>query len=194
LLELVQHADVPVINGLSNRSHPCQILADLMTLQEHKGNLGNLKLTWVGDGNNMVTSFIHAAAKFDFALTLACPTEFAPNAAQIKLAIDAGANITLTTDPVAAVCDADVVLADAFVSMGDANAKQRYNALMPYQVDEALLAQAKPDAVFLHCLPAHRGEEVSAAVIDGPQSLVFDEAENRLHVQKSILKYCFGLL
>lgn len=192
LLEMTNIADVPVINGLTDRSHPCQILADLMTLQEHKGELSALKLAWLGDGNNVASSFLHAAPKFGFSLTLGCPAEFAPSKQDVDYAIDAGAMIELTSDPEAAVQAADVVIADTFVSMGDEDATYRLSTLAPYQVDAKRMGQAKSDAVFLHCLPAHRGEEVSAEVIDGPQSLVFDQAENRLHVQKAILKYCFG--
>jgi ornithine carbamoyltransferase len=191
LLELTQAADIPVINGLTDRSHPCQILADLMTLQEHKGDLSRLKLAWVGDGNNVASSFLHAAPKFGFSLSLGCPKEFAANEDDIGYAINAGAEIKTTTDPKEAVLAADVVIADTFVSMGDADAEHRLQVLAPFQVDTELMAGAANDAVFLHCLPAHRGEEVSAEVIDGSQSLVFDEAENRLHVQKAILKYCF---
>ncbi|MCF6292618.1 MAG: ornithine carbamoyltransferase [Robiginitomaculum sp.] len=194
LLELTSHADIPVINGLTDRSHPCQILADLMTLQEHKGDLSHLKLAWVGDGNNVASSFLHAAPKFGFSLSLGCPEEFAANQDDIDYAINAGADISLTTDPAAAVTGADVVIADTFVSMGDKDANSRLQVLSPFQVDTSLMANAATDAVFLHCLPAHRGEEVSAEVIDGSQSLVFDEAENRLHVQKAILKYCFDKL
>jgi len=192
LTEMAEYADIPVINGLTDRSHPCQILADLMTLQEHKGDLSKLKLVWVGDGNNVASSFLHAAPKFGFSLTLACPEAYAPNQDDVGSAINAGADIILTQNPQTAMAGADVVLADTFVSMGDADAKDRLAILAPYQVSASLLAAAKPDAHFLHCLPAHRGEEVSADVIDGPQSLVFDEAENRLHAQKAVLKYCLG--
>jgi ornithine carbamoyltransferase len=194
LTEMAEHAKIPVINGLTDRSHPCQILADLLTLQEHKGELSGLKLAWVGDGNNVANSFLHAASKFGFALALACPDAYAPDEDEVGSAINAGADISVFTNAGEAVKNADVVIADTFVSMGDADAKQRLATLAPYQVDETLMAQAKPDACFLHCLPAHRGEEVSAGVIDGPQSLVFDEAENRLHVQKAVLKYCLGAI
>ncbi len=190
--EMARHANIPVINGLTDRSHPCQIMADLMTLQEHKGELSKLTLAWVGDGNNVASSFIHAAAKFGFTLQLACPAEFAPNTDETSDAINAGAAIKLTTSPLEAVTGADVVITDTFVSMGDKNPEHRLKILAPYQVNSELMARADKNAVFLHCLPAHRGEEVSAEVIDGEQSLVFDEAENRLHVQKAILAYCFG--
>ncbi|VAV89912.1 Ornithine carbamoyltransferase [hydrothermal vent metagenome] len=194
LLEMAQYADVPVINGLTDRSHPCQILADLLTLQEHFGDLSGLQIAWVGDGNNVASSFLHAAPKFGFSLSLGCAEGFLPNEDDVGHAKNAGADITVTTDPQAAVAGADVVIADTFVSMGDQDAEHRLQSLSPYQVDGDLMAKADSAAVFLHCLPAHRGEEVSAKVIDGPQSLVFDEAENRLHVQKSVLKYCFDKL
>jgi len=194
LLEMAHHAQIPVINGLTDRSHPCQILADLMTLIEHKGDLAGLRIAWLGDGNNVANSFLHAAPKFGFSLTLGCPQAFAPDVDEISQAINAGADIKVTTDPHEAIAAADVVIADTFVSMGDKNAKQRLQELSPFQVNTGLMELADSRAVFLHCLPAHRGEEVSAKVIDGPQSLVFDEAENRLHVQKAILKYCFEKL
>lgn len=194
LLELAQKADVPVINGLTDYSHPCQIMADLMTLEECKGDLKGLKIAWLGDGNNVATSFLHAAPKFGFSLTLGCPAQYATNPDEVGQARNAGADIAETDDAMAAAQDADVVIADTFVSMGDADADARLRTLAPYQVNDALMDVAMGDAVFLHCLPAHRGEEVAASVIDGPQSRVFEEAENRLHAQKAILKYCFGLL
>ncbi len=188
--EFAHHADVPVINGLTDRSHPCQIVADLMTLQEHFGALEGLTLAWVGDGNNVATSFIHAAPKLGFSLNLGCPDGYTPHEDDLAYATNSGGKVELTRDPKAAVKDADVVIADTFISMGDKDADARLKDLAPYSVSENLMAQAKSGAVFLHCLPAHRGEEVAAAVIDGPQSLVFDEAENRLHAQKAILKWC----
>jgi ornithine carbamoyltransferase len=188
--EFAEFADVPVINGLTDRSHPCQIVADLLTLQEHFGKLDGLKLAWVGDGNNVAASFIHAAPKLGFSLNLACPDGYTPCEDDLAYASNSGAKIDLTSDPVSAVSSADVVIADTFVSMGDADAEARLADLAPYCVGESLMARAKTSAVFLHCLPAHRGEEVAAAVIDGPQSLVMDEAENRLHAQKAILKWC----
>ena len=190
--EFAHFSDVPVINGLTDRSHPCQIVADLLTLQEHFGDLGGLKLAWVGDGNNVAASFIHAAVKLGFELNLGCPDGYAPREDDLAYATNSGAKVELTTDPRAAVDGADVIIADTFVSMGDADANKRLADLAPYSVTEDLMALAKREAVFLHCLPAHRGEEVSAAVIDGPQSLVFDEAENRLHGQKAVLKWCFA--
>ncbi len=188
--EFAEFSDVPVINGLTDRSHPCQIMADLLTLQEHFGTLDGLKLAWVGDGNNVAASFIHAAPKLGFSLTLGCPGGYTPAEDDLAYASNSGARVELTADPRAAVDGADVVIADTFVSMGDADADTRLADLAAYCVTEELMAQAKREAVFLHCLPAHRGEEVSAAVIDGARSLVFDEAENRLHAQKAILKWC----
>ncbi len=192
VLEFAHYSDVPVINGLTDRSHPCQIVADLMTLEEHFGALDGLKLAWVGDGNNVAASFIHAAPKLGFALNLGCPDGYTPHEDDLAFATNSGARIELTNNPKTAVKDADVVIADTFVSMGDKNADVRLKALAPFSVTEALMAGAKSSAVFLHCLPAHRGEEVATTVIDGPQSLVFDEAENRLHVQKAILKWCLA--
>jgi ornithine carbamoyltransferase len=188
--EFSDNASVPIINGLTDRSHPCQIIADLMTLEEHFGDLDGLHLAWVGDGNNVAASFIHAAARLGFALTLGCPDGYAPREDDLAFATNSGAKVELTSDVNAAEARPDVVIADTFVSMGDADADKRLADLAPYCVTENLMAQAKREAVFLHCLPAHRGEEVTAAVIDGPRSLVFDEAENRLHGQKAVLKWC----
>jgi ornithine carbamoyltransferase len=181
---------VPVINGLTDRSHPCQILADLLTFEEHRGPVRGKTIAWIGDGNNVCASFIHAAAKFGFRLVVACPPAYRP--APADLARGEGGDIEVTDDFRAAARGADCVIADGWVSMGDVDYEARVKAFAPYQVDEALMANAAPDAVFLHCLPAHRGEEVTDAVIDGPQSLVWDEAENRIHAQKSILAWCFG--
>ncbi|MFH1805971.1 MAG: ornithine carbamoyltransferase [Pseudomonadota bacterium] len=191
LLELAQHASVPVINGLTDQSHPCQIMADLMTVQEHKGRIDGLKFAWIGDGNNVSTSFIHAAPKFGFALDLACPVGYRPQQGLIETANAAGGKVRLT-DMDSALSGADVIITDCWVSMGDQDHDARMTALSPYQINEATMARAKPDAIFMHCLPAHRNEEVTDAVIDGPQSVVFDEAENRLHAQKGILLYCFN--
>ncbi|MDP2700331.1 ornithine carbamoyltransferase [Thalassospira sp.] len=191
LLELAQHATVPVINGLTDQSHPCQIMADLMTVQEHKGRIDGLKFAWIGDGNNVSTSFIHAAPKFGFALDLACPVGYRPQQGLIETANAQGGKVRLT-DMDSALSGADVIITDCWVSMGDQDHDARMTALSPYQINEATMAQAKPDAIFMHCLPAHRNEEVTDAVIDGPQSVVFDEAENRLHAQKGILLYCFN--
>jgi ornithine carbamoyltransferase len=190
--ELARYATVPVINGLTDSSHPCQIMADVMTLQERKGPVGDTVVAWVGDGNNVAVSWIHAAARFGFALRLACPELLQPPAQVIDWARREGGRISLTGDPEAAVAGADCVVADTWVSMGVEASVNRHNLLAPYQVDERLMARAKPDAIFMHCLPAKRGEEVTAGVIDGPQSVVWDEAENRLHVQKGILAWCLA--
>ena len=183
---------VPVINGLTDKSHPCQILADLLTFEEHRGPVKGRSFAWVGDGNNVCSSFIHAAARFDFRLTIATPERYGPDMTDVSRALAEGADITLTADPRAAVEGVDCVVTDTWVSMGDVDQDERLEALESFRVDERLMALAAKDAVFLHCLPAHRGEEVSEAVIDGPQSLVWDEAENRIHAQKSILAWCFG--
>ena len=183
-------AAVPVINGLTDRSHPCQILADLMTYEEHRGDLAGKTIAFVGDGNNVCASFIHASAAFGFKLRVACPRRYHPKADDLAR----GGEVELTEDMAAAVRGADCVVSDAWVSMGDEDHVARAIAFAPYQVDEALMELAAPDAVFLHCLPAHRGEEVTAGVIDGPRSLVWDEAENRIHAQKSILAWCFGAI
>jgi len=182
-------AAVPVINGLTDRSHPCQILADLMTIEEHRGPVAGKTIAWVGDGNNVCHSFMHAAPKFGFHLNVACPAEYHPDL--IDLA-KGGNHVTLTADPREAVAGADVVVTDTWVSMGDSDYEARLEAFEGYGVDDALMAVAASDAVFLHCLPAHRGEEVTDAVIDGPASLVWDEAENRIHAQKAVLAWCFA--
>ena len=183
-------ADVPVINGLTDRSHPCQIMADLMTLEEHRGALPGKTIAFVGDGNNVCASFIHASAKFGFTLKVACPPAYQPKAEDLAH----GGAVEVTGDLERAVRGADCVVSDAWVSMGDVDHMARVEAFAPFQVDEALMALAASDAAFLHCLPAHRGEEVTSAVIDGPRSLVWDEAENRIHAQKSILAWCFGAI
>lgn len=183
-------ASVPVINGLTDRSHPCQIMADLMTLEEHGLSLAGARLAWVGDGNNVCSSFIHAAAKFGFTLAIGTPGRYAPEEEDVSIARELGGEILLHDSAEAAVTGADVVIADTFVSMGDSDADERLARLADFAVSADLMARAKPGAFFLHCLPAHRGEEVDSEVIDGPQSLVFDEAENRLHAQKAILKWC----
>ena len=193
LLELAEYASVPVINGLTDRSHPCQLMADVMTFEEHKGPIRGRRIAWVGDGNNMVTSWIHAAAQLEFELRLACPPELAPSEDALAWAKSRKANIHLTADPFEAVRGVDCVNADTWVSMGDSEetASRRHNLLAPYQVNAKLMAAAGKDAFFMHCLPAHRGEEMTAEVIDGPASVVFDEAENRLHAQKGVLAWCF---
>jgi ornithine carbamoyltransferase len=185
------NSSAPVINGLSDKSHPCQIMADLMTFEERRGPLAGRTVAWVGDGNNVCASFIHAAPKFGFSLRIACPDAYAPPAVELDRAAKARALVDVTRDPRAAVEGADLVVADTFVSMGDADAAARLETLAPYRVDEALMGLAGPDALFMHCLPAHRGEEVTDGVIDGPRSVVWDEAENRIHAQKSILAWCF---
>ncbi|SLN25499.1 ornithine carbamoyltransferase [Oceanibacterium hippocampi] len=189
LTELAEHATVPVINGLTDRSHPCQLIADVMTFEEHRGGIAGKVVTWAGDGNNMVNSWVHAAGRFDFELRLACPPECAPDPRALDWAKENGARVVVYDDPFAAVAGADCVVTDTWVSMGE-EAANRHNALKPYQVNEALMAAAAREAIFMHCLPAHRGEEVTDAVMDGPRSVVFDEAENRLHAQKAILLYC----
>ena len=190
LLELAQHATVPVINGLTRRSHPCQVMADVMTFEEHRGPIRGRTVAWTGDANNVLASWMHAAERFDFHLRVAAPRQLAPKKPLLDWVKSSKADISIGSDPEAAVKGADCVVTDTWVSMGDRNGARRHNLLKPYQVNAALMARAKPDAIFMHCLPAHRGEEVTDAVIDGPQSVVFDEAENRLHAQKGILAWC----
>ncbi|WP_230770434.1 ornithine carbamoyltransferase [Sphingomonas sp. Leaf4] len=187
--EMARYASVPVINGLTDHSHPCQIVADLLTVIEAGKSLPGLKWAWLGDGNNVLHSIVEAAALLHFDVVAACPEGYDPARDVIEAA---GGRATITRDPVEAVRGADVVVTDTWVSMGQAHAEAKLAAMTPYQVSPALMAHAKPDAVFLHCLPAHRGEEVTADVIDGPQSLIWAEAENRLHAQKAILRWCFG--
>ncbi|WP_339871349.1 ornithine carbamoyltransferase [uncultured Brevundimonas sp.] len=182
-------ATVPVINGLTDRSHPCQILADLQTIEEQRGPIAGKTLAWVGDGNNVCHSFMHAAPKFGFRFKVACPADYHPDLRDLARG---GDHVTLTSDPREAVAGADVVITDTWVSMGDGDYEDRLAAFEAYSVDAALMATAASDAVFLHCLPAHRGEEVTDAVIDGPQSLVWDEAENRIHAQKAVLAWCLA--
>lgn len=192
--ELAHYASVPVINGLTDLSHPCQIVADLLTVMEHGKALPGLELAWLGDGNNVLNSVVEAAGLFKFNLRIAVPEGYESDSSFIEIAKAAGGNITLARDAREAVAGADVVVTDTWVSMGQEHAHNKMAAMMPYQVNERLMAMAKSDAVFLHCLPAHRGEEVTDGVIDGPQSLIWDEAENRLHAQKSILLWCLGKL
>jgi ornithine carbamoyltransferase len=192
LEELAQHASVPVINGLTDASHPCQLMADVMTLEEHKGAAPGRVVAWSGDGNNVAVSWTHAAARFGFELRLACPPELSPPRRVLDWARAQGAAVRLTGSPDEAVAGADCVVTDTWVSMGVEASVNRHNLLAPYRVDERLMARAKPDAIFMHCLPAKRGEEVTAGVIDGPQSVVWDEAENRLHAQKGILAWCLA--
>ena len=190
--ELAQYATVPVINGLTDASHPCQLMADVMTLEERKGTAAGKIVAWSGDGNNVAVSWMQAAARFDFELRVACPAELAPPRRILDWARAQGGRVRLTTDPCEAVAGADCVVTDTWVSMGVEANVNRHNMLAPYRVDERLMAKAKPDAIFMHCLPAKRGEEVTAGVIDGPQSAVWDEAENRLHAQKGILAWCLA--
>jgi ornithine carbamoyltransferase len=192
LEELAASATVPVINGLTDASHPCQIMADVMTLEEKKGAAKGKVVAWSGDGNNVVASWVHAAARFDFDLRIACPEPLQPPRRLIDWAAREGARVAVTVSPEQAVAGADCVVTDTWVSMGVEASVNRHNILAPYRVDERLMAHAKPDAIFMHCLPAKRGDEVSAGVIDGPQSVVWDEAENRLHAQKGILAWCLA--
>ncbi|MGF1650205.1 MAG: ornithine carbamoyltransferase [Hyphomicrobiaceae bacterium] len=192
LVELATHAEIPVINGLSDQSHPCQVIADIMTLEEHGGPVSKRIVAWVGDGNNVAASWIHAAARLDFTLRLACPAQLRPPAEIVAWAKDQGASIDLVDDPDDAVAGVDCVVTDTWVSMGQNDEGRRKQLLGPYAVGSELMKRAKPSAVFMHCLPAYRGHEVSAEVIDGPQSVVWDEAENRLHAQKAILAWCLG--
>ena len=190
--ELAAHASVPVINGLTARSHPCQVMADVMTFEELKGPIKGRTIAWIGDANNVATSWVHACARFGCKLRIAAPKAFAPSPALLGWAKEEGASIEVSDDPLQAACGADCVMTDVWVSMGDNDAKKRAAALAPFQVDDRVLAVAAKDAIFMHCLPAHRGDEVTAEVIDGPQSVVWDEAENRLHVQKAILAWCLA--
>ncbi len=192
--ELAANADIPIINALTDRSHPCQIMADVMTFEERKGPITGRTITWVGDGNNVAVSWIEAAARFACTLRLACPPAYSPPRDVIDWANANGGKVELTDDPRAAVDASDCVIADTWVSMGDEDVDERLAALAPYQVNADLMAHAAPDAVFMHCLPAYRGKEVTADILDGPQSVIWDEAENRLHAQKGILLWCFGLL
>jgi ornithine carbamoyltransferase len=192
--EMARHATVPVINGLTDLSHPCQIVADLLTVIEHRKALPGLELAWFGDGNNVLHSILEAAALMKFNVRIATPAGFEPDSSFVEMARAAGSEVTLTSDPRAAAQGADVLVTDTWISMGQADADEKRAAMEPYQVNAALMAQAKPDAIFLHCLPAHVGEEVSEDVFEGGQSVVFDEAENRIHAQKSVLLWCFDKL
>ena len=192
--EMARHATVPVINGLTDRSHPCQIVADLLTVIEHDKRLPGLEVAWFGDGNNVLHSILEAAALFKFNVRVATPKGFEPNAEFVEMARGGGASVTLTSDAVEAANGADVLVTDTWISMGQEDAAEKRAAMEPFQVNDALMAKAKPDALFLHCLPAHVGEEVSEDVFEGPQSVVFDEAENRIHAQKSVLLWSFGLI
>jgi len=190
LLELARYATVPVINGLTKRSHPCQVLADVMTFEEHRGAIRGRTVAWTGDANNVLTSWMHAAERFDFELRVATPPELMPKKKLLDWVKQSGAAIRFGSDPEEAVKGADCVVTDTWVSMGDRDGGRRHNLLKRYQVNKRLMAKADAKAIFMHCLPAHRGEEVTDEVMDGPQSVVFDEAENRLHAQKGILAWC----
>jgi ornithine carbamoyltransferase len=188
--ELAEHASIPVINGLTRRSHPCQVMADVMTFEEHRGSIKGRTVAWTGDANNVLASWLHAAERFEFQLRVATPPELKPKKWLLDWVKQSKAAIRIGTDPEEAVKGSDCVVTDTWVSMGDKNGKLRHNLLKRYQVNTRLMSKAKPDALFMHCLPAHRGEEVTEEVMDGPQSVVFDEAENRLHAQKGILAWC----
>ena len=192
LAELAQYASVPVINGLTDESHPCQLMADVMTYEEHRGSISDHTVAWSGDANNVARSWVHAAVRFGFSLRLACPRPFPAQGRLLEWVRGEGGEIVFAKSPEQAVDNADLVVTDTWVSMGMQEAEKVHEELAPYRVDEELMARAKPDALFMHCLPVHRGQEVTAAVIDGPQSVVWDEAENRLHAQKGILAWCLG--
>lgn len=194
MLEFAAHAEVPVINGLTKRSHPCQVMADIFTFEEKKGPIKGRTVAWSGDANNVLASWIHAAERFDFSLHIATPEGLDPQADLLEWARRSGSRLKLVRDPFEAVKGADAVVSDCWVSMGDDDEARRHKLLAPFQVNTKLMAAASKDAIFMHCLPAHRGEEVTGEVIDGPQSVVFDEAENRLHVQKGILAWCLGAI
>ena len=195
LLEMAQFSNVPVINGLTDRTHPCQIMADVMTYEEHRGPIKGKKVVWCGDGNNVCASFLHAAGQFGFDLTFTGPEQLDPEAEFVGLARKAGVRVNIERDAEIAVQGADLVVADTWVSMHDSQSakERRHNLLRSYQVNDALMAHAKDEALFMHCLPAHREEETTSSVMDGPASVIFDEAENRLHAQKAIMRYCLGL-
>jgi len=192
LIELASHASVPVINGLTCRSHPCQVMADVMTFEELKGPIKGRTIAWIGDVSNVATSWVHAAARFGCKLRIAAPKSFSPPPALLAWAEAEGADVEVGEDPLQAARGADCVMTDVWISMDDNDGKNRVETLRPYQVDGKVMAAAAKDAIFMHCLPAHRGHEVTAEVIDGPQSAVWEEAENRLHVQKAILAWCLG--
>ncbi|AZV79171.1 ornithine carbamoyltransferase [Parasedimentitalea marina] len=194
LMEMAEYASVPVINGLTDRTHPCQIMADILTYEEHRGPIKGKKVVWAGDGNNVCASFLHAAGQFGFDLTFTGPAQLDPEDEFVGLARKAGSKIVIERDAHKAVEGADLVVADTWVSMHDSQSskERRHNMLRGYQVNADLMSHAKPDALFMHCLPAHREEEVTSEVMDGPQSVIFDEAENRLHAQKAIMRWCLG--
>ncbi|MHC0053702.1 ornithine carbamoyltransferase [Actibacterium sp. D379-3] len=195
LLEMAEYATVPVINGLTNRTHPCQIMADILTYEEHRGPIKGKKVVWAGDGNNVFASFVQAAGQFGFDMVFTGPPTLDPEAVFLDEARAKGSKVEIIRDPAQAVAGADLVVTDTWVSMHDPQSarERRHNQLRPYQVNEALMAHAKPDALFMHCLPAHRDDEATSAVMDGPHSVIFDEAENRLHAQKAVMRYCLGV-
>ena len=195
LHEMAEYASVPVINGLTNATHPCQIMADIMTYEEHRGPIKGRKVVWSGDGNNVFASLAHAAVQFGFDLTFTGPEALDPERRVLEFAANGGAPVTIERDPVKAVAGADLIVTDTWVSMHDPESarERRHNQLRGYQVNEALMSHAKPDALFMHCLPAHRNDEVTSAVMDGPHSVIFDEAENRLHAQKAVMRWSLGL-
>ena len=195
LLEMAEYADVPVINGLTNRTHPCQIMADVMTYEEHRGPIGGRKVVWSGDGNNVCASFIHAAGQFGFDFTFTGPEPLDPEAEFLNYARSKGVTAEIERDPVKAVAGADLVVTDTWVSMHDPQSarERRHNQLRGYQVNDQLMRHAKPDALFMHCLPAHRDDEATSDVMDGPHSVIWDEAENRLHAQKAVMRWCLGV-
>lgn len=188
--ELAHHASIPIINGLTDETHPCQIMADIMTFEEKKGPIAGKKIAWIGDGNNVCHSWIEAAAKFNFSLYIACPESLAPKEKYLHYAKNNNVDLVITQNLEEAAKDADAITTDTWVSMGDKDSMRRHSLLKPYQVSQKVMSYAHDDAIFMHCLPAHREQEVTADVFDSPQSVVFDEAENRLHVQKAILKWC----
>ena len=192
LLEFAENATIPVINGLTNKSHPCQVVADIMTFEETHGDIAGRVVAWVGDGNNVAASWIHAADRLGFELRIACPGQLRPDREIMNWLKQSGANVTITDEPMEAVRDADCVVTDTWVSMGQTDETYRKQVLGPYSVSSEVMAEAGEGAIFMHCLPAYRGHEVSAEVIDGPRSVVFEEAENRLHAQKAILAWCLG--
>lgn len=195
LEEMAEFATIPVINGLTDRSHPCQIMADVMTFEEHRGPIAGKKVVWCGDGNNVCASFLHAAGQFGFDLTFSGPVQLDPEMEFVGWARNQGSKVTIERDPIKAVEGADLIVADTWVSMHDAQSarERRHNMLRPFQVNRDLMAAAKPDALFMHCLPAHREEEVTSEVMDGPNSVIWDEAENRLHAQKAIMRWCLDV-
>ncbi|MDH5530077.1 MAG: ornithine carbamoyltransferase [Paracoccaceae bacterium] len=195
LHEMAEHATVPVINGLTDASHPCQIMADIVTYEEHRGPIAGRKFVWSGDGNNVCSSWLHAAGQFGFDLTFTGPETLDPDPRAVEFARAKGSKVEITRDPLEAAKGADAIVTDTWVSMHDPESarERRHNQLRPYQVNEEMMARGNPDALFMHCLPAHRNEEATNAVMDGPQSVIFDESENRLHAQKAILRWCLGV-